>query len=167
MTTTPEELMDLVRSAVAAFERLTPEQQAAHLRAQAESWVRGEMYLVRKEMEETRRFLDSRARLTGAEAADLGERIARLQPEPQAAPTRRALTIHEWNVLVRLVLACSDVARVACEVVLSGKGTSSSTLVGSEYNKLHAIAKLASDADLLDSATSNKSTEKELQTRKP
>ena len=42
---TSEEFQTLVRRATAAFEALTPEQQEDHLRAQRESWVRGEMAL--------------------------------------------------------------------------------------------------------------------------
>lgn len=38
-----KDLAGLVQRANEAFERLPPEQQAAHRRAQKESWVRGEM----------------------------------------------------------------------------------------------------------------------------
>lgn len=49
------DLNDLLKRAVAAFNALPPEEQEAQLRAQRESWVRGEMELVR--LERTRRAM--------------------------------------------------------------------------------------------------------------
>lgn len=37
------ELDDLIRKSIEHFNSLSPEEQAAHRKAQAESWVRGEM----------------------------------------------------------------------------------------------------------------------------
>jgi hypothetical protein len=39
------ELNDLIKRAVAWFDSLAPEEQAAHRREQAQSWVRGELAL--------------------------------------------------------------------------------------------------------------------------
>ena len=40
---TDPELLELIRKSVKWFEALSPEEKEAHLKAQRESWVRGEM----------------------------------------------------------------------------------------------------------------------------
>ena len=48
------ELDELLKRAVAAFNAMSPEEQEAHLRAQRESWVRGEMALGKLERSTTK-----------------------------------------------------------------------------------------------------------------
>jgi len=58
---TDEHLTHLIKAALARFDALSPEDQEAELRAQRDSWVRGEMGigLDRQEEESRRRVLES------------------------------------------------------------------------------------------------------------
>ena len=57
------ELTELLRQAIDAFDKLTPEQQRAHRAAQRKSWVIGELMLANPEMtrEEAARLYDNAA----------------------------------------------------------------------------------------------------------
>lgn len=59
MAETRHDLDALIKKAVARFNSLSPEEQEAELRAQRESWVRGEMAMERIERSETSMMMPS------------------------------------------------------------------------------------------------------------
>ena len=69
-------LSELIREAVAAFDAMPPEEQKAHLKAQRESWVRGEMALRKWEKENRASIIEMQI---AASRCDCREKLARAE----------------------------------------------------------------------------------------